>query len=324
MIDTKTKNTSFINLWRYLQDRDIDNAELCLTLNNPELRNIDLFLEKYDVLNNKLDDFSIEQKDELNKLKAKIIEECKENIWFFFREVIRIPNTISKLMGLDTFFESSKFIICPPTYLMIYLYDKGVSFIMNRRNVPEGITTTLKLLTFYHMAFREYDIGRNPLVACIETGNIRSELKKIFEDNYCLNPVSDYADYFYYRTVCYPISTYKEVVTDFKETETFLFFNKFSTMSFCAILDYIKQHDNPIFGCLEFNGENLEDRILSDMDNVLNYDRSHEKCDFLKKSVSSLIQDTYIEKCVVNDEDLIEILSTDIKTTYDHKILFII
>lgn len=72
--DYSTTNKSFLDMHLYLKSINIKNNNFMLSINNKELIDID----PYDP--NISDD-----------IKLKIIDECKKNIYYFLREVVRIP-----------------------------------------------------------------------------------------------------------------------------------------------------------------------------------------------------------------------------------------
>lgn len=82
MIHYSTTNSSFLEMSKNLKRNGIKNNNFMLTLLNPNLEKIDPF-----------DDNPID-------IEKAIIEECKNNFWYFIREVVRIPyedGSINKL-----------------------------------------------------------------------------------------------------------------------------------------------------------------------------------------------------------------------------------
>lgn len=72
--DLKTKNKSFLEMHKKMKSLGIHNNKFMLAIKNKELIGVDPF------------------EDGLSyRVKQSIIEECRENIWYFLREVIRIP-----------------------------------------------------------------------------------------------------------------------------------------------------------------------------------------------------------------------------------------
>lgn len=110
MINTKTQNHSFLRLFYELQDAGFsyEDAGHILTLKNESL----LELNVNDPLNysNHLED---------------IDRECKTNIWFFFREIARLP-----IIGQDDEYDLAlPFHINKLTFKMIWAFNNGIPFI---------------------------------------------------------------------------------------------------------------------------------------------------------------------------------------------------
>ena len=108
----KTTNKSFINMWRYLQRNYVENNLFMLQTNSPDL--VDFSIEKYR---------SFDKDDPMFQIyRSKVIQEAKENIWFYFRELAVMPDETS-ITGYK------RFELTPESMMMIYLYDKNKSFI---------------------------------------------------------------------------------------------------------------------------------------------------------------------------------------------------
>ena len=73
--DYETKNLSFVEMSKYLKGIGIGNHDFMLELHDPSLAGIDPF-----------------DKGLSSYMQKKVIKECKENIWYFLREIVRIPN----------------------------------------------------------------------------------------------------------------------------------------------------------------------------------------------------------------------------------------
>jgi len=82
MINYYTKNTSFIDVCRKLEETGSVGGSELLTLNNEALLHVDPH------------DLSLDQ-----KTQDMVLEEIRENIWYFFREVVRITTPT----GLEMF-----------------------------------------------------------------------------------------------------------------------------------------------------------------------------------------------------------------------------
>jgi hypothetical protein len=139
-------------MWHTLQDLNIENNDFMLELKDESLKEFDISMLQTD--------------DKIMKIKYfdKVREECKNNIWFFFREVVRIYSPVS-LYSKATNMENGRFILNLDNMAMIYLYSKNKSFIFpssgeknwfdsnydTMKNIPMklGTTSTLMLLTLY-------------------------------------------------------------------------------------------------------------------------------------------------------------------------------
>lgn len=74
VIHYETKNKSFLRLAEVYSKMGVSNCAFHLALLQPELKNIDPFDETLPI-----------------DIKAKIVYECKNNFWYYLREVARIP-----------------------------------------------------------------------------------------------------------------------------------------------------------------------------------------------------------------------------------------
>ena len=110
----KTTNKSFINMWRYLQRNHVQNNLFMLQTISNEL--VDFSIEKYNAM---------DREDPMYLIyRSKIIDEAKNNIWFYFRELVVVPDETS-LTGYK------HFELTPEAMAMIYLYDTKKSFALN-------------------------------------------------------------------------------------------------------------------------------------------------------------------------------------------------
>lgn len=76
IIDTKTKNQSFVRLASVYRSMGVKNHAFLLALHDPTLQGVDPYSPT----------LTLEQ-------QLRIALECKENAWYFFREVARVPAT---------------------------------------------------------------------------------------------------------------------------------------------------------------------------------------------------------------------------------------
>lgn len=144
MINKETHNQSFINMWRHLQDMKVENNSFMLELHDESLKNF------------RLEDLATDDKSKRIDLMNRITFECQRNIWFFFRELIRIPNPIA-FHSCQLPVGQINYILNPTELNMIYAYEKGINLITKLDNVPKGIRTTLRLLEFYSHLFGSQD-----------------------------------------------------------------------------------------------------------------------------------------------------------------------
>ena len=83
MYDYNTKNKSFLDVHKQLKKLGIQNNSFFLELQNEELQGVDPY------------DPSLS-----DDIKRLIIKECCNNIFYFLREVIRLPNMAGNSMPL--------------------------------------------------------------------------------------------------------------------------------------------------------------------------------------------------------------------------------
>ena len=122
----KTSNKSFIDMWRYLQRSNIENNLFMLQTHDKNL--IDFSIEKYQSMD--------KDEPEFLEYRARIVNEVRENIWFYFRELVMVPDETS-ITGYK------HFELSPESMMMIYLYTNHKSFI-NLNNDNEFSYFTIK------------------------------------------------------------------------------------------------------------------------------------------------------------------------------------
>lgn len=159
-IALKTENESFIKMWRHLQRNNIENNLFMLKTNDLELK--DFSISKYNNMDRDDPYFPI--------YRNKIVNEVKENIWFYFREIVMIPDENDGYKHFE---------LTPESMMMIYLYDKNKSFI----NIDNHDDICLKFLWNYHRELYGSDI-----VLCNTNENIKSisnDIKKHLSNMDC-------------------------------------------------------------------------------------------------------------------------------------------
>jgi hypothetical protein len=127
MIDKSTKNESFISMWRYLQNLEVDNSYFMLELKNEKLLAVD---NVYDQIRN------------------EIFDEMIENPWYLFRELLRFQSQISKYWSISSFNEE-RFCLTPITTAMIFLYIHKLNFFVITTRKHAGVHSVLHILTLY-------------------------------------------------------------------------------------------------------------------------------------------------------------------------------
>lgn len=126
-IHYETKNKSFIKLAEVYYQMGIENNAFHLSLLNPALRDVDPFDENLPI-----------------ETKAMIVKECKENFWYFLREIIRIPVPGSLV---PTSFEANRANV--GLYWLFHNHVMTLVVILRQT----GKTTTLMALVVYLLNF---------------------------------------------------------------------------------------------------------------------------------------------------------------------------
>lgn len=144
-IDKNTKNLSFRRIYYYIQNNEsCNNYDFLLKTINPELLDFDY------------DEFMSRGDNKANQ-RSIIKNECRENIWFFFREIVRIPNDMNYIYSIPS---NTRYVLNLTEMKMIYAYDNCKGFVTFNPKVNSeenagsgtdiaGITTTLCLLKLY-------------------------------------------------------------------------------------------------------------------------------------------------------------------------------
>lgn len=186
MINTKTTNITFLNMWRYLQDKQVENNSFMLQLNDESLKDF------------KLSDLEIDDKEKRSELIGKVIYECKNNIWFFFRELIKIPNKVAYSCDLINKLKlpSSDYILNIEELKLIYSYENNISVLaqLNPLNLSKGIRTTICLLEIYTILFKRYDLNLYSIFNYYERGNtfkMKYYYKSLIYTNFSIIPNFD-------------------------------------------------------------------------------------------------------------------------------------
>ena len=99
--DYETKNLNFVEMSKYLKGIGIGNHDFMLALHDESLVGVDPF-----------------DKGLSSYTQKKVIKECKENIWYFLREIVRIPYVghSDRILSLNR-----------ATLAAAFLYSNGIS-----------------------------------------------------------------------------------------------------------------------------------------------------------------------------------------------------
>lgn len=148
-----TRNKSFIKLWRRLQDADNEKK---FTSEYPEfiLKQMDETLSQYAATY--FSDAELRSAERLSDDAInRLVNECKDNIWYYFRELCytNILTDDDRRFDDDNEFYKFKrypFIITDKTFLLIYLLDKGCNIIIDANNIPKNeVEEYLTVLTYW-------------------------------------------------------------------------------------------------------------------------------------------------------------------------------
>lgn len=296
MINTNTKNESFIRLWRNLQDRGVDDSTFIFQLNNDALREYhpDMFSQ-------------IDDKEILKRVTLKVMEECRDNIWFFFREALNY-NII------DPFSEQSHHIPYYINYIsmcMIYMYNLGLSFaIPAYKNHSYNILPDLNV--FHTIStLRIYDMMKN--------GSISDAVVLTNDSNHNIHTaiINDSISRIVYMNPRF---------VDFNKISHYAKYNHYTMASLDALS--INLTNNGLLHIhIGLNYNNMKDDSLLNliMDNkrqiIVGYNKDYDMKiipDEINPRISKLISDKYIKEMNLSDIDFTG------KTKYSKDIFYIL
>jgi len=138
MIDYKTTNVSFLAVHEKLKGLGILDNNFMLKLDDTDLQGIDVYA---------LNDHSRICHD----WRAKVIAECKTNIWYYLREVLRIPHQGE---------ESTAFQLERASCATIWCFSKGINLALS---VPRQIGSWMTMdaiLSWVYLTVPESVIGK--------------------------------------------------------------------------------------------------------------------------------------------------------------------
>lgn len=135
-----TKNISFIKTADMLKERGMDHPEYILQVQNPDLMRVE---DLYDYLNN---DALKDDQEEYEQRVLMIEEECKHNVWYFLREVMRIPVSGTAM----DYRNSLQYELRPELVPVIFAYEQNLSFVLDGA-ARSGKSLLLNLLLCHHV-----------------------------------------------------------------------------------------------------------------------------------------------------------------------------
>jgi len=136
MIDITTKNKSFKNVRNELYDAGIENCDFLLKLNDRDLMHIPENPAEWD-----------------KPLREKIAKECKDNFWFFVREIIRIPSELN-IRYKDPYEYCPRFTLRLNTLRLFYAYTENADIIYKTNN-DQSINEAIAILLIYDFIIKE-------------------------------------------------------------------------------------------------------------------------------------------------------------------------
>lgn len=149
-----SKNTSFINMAEYLKNKGIKNYDFMLELKNKDLLNIDPY------------DPNLSE-----QMKMAIVQECKQNPWYFFREVLRIEEMDGNL---------TNFKLNRGNVAMMWLFFKGIDTLTYLSSCTGKTIAGISLVAYVML----FDNGNRAIVGSRRTYNsirLLSRMANIYE-----------------------------------------------------------------------------------------------------------------------------------------------
>lgn len=141
--DRKTENKSFIDMWHHLQRYNIENNIFMLGTRDSML--LEFSMDKWNSFPRATDsDYKV-----IESFRYRLIDEIRENIWFYFREIVFVPDK-------ENPGKFRHFNLTPQTMMMIYLYINNSSYITTEIN--EDILMTQYFLWAYNRHFKNNDM----------------------------------------------------------------------------------------------------------------------------------------------------------------------
>ncbi len=146
MISEKTNNLSFLKMQYNLQDDGCVNFYMINEVNDKSLDGVDVYRHLFEIRND-----SVRKNDFI----FRVMQECRDNIWYFFREVVRIPTQLNKETYIDS--NLAMFPLTPKSAMMIQLYNNEIGFSTYSNTLNYNEVYTMLLLILYKEFFAIYN-----------------------------------------------------------------------------------------------------------------------------------------------------------------------
>jgi len=194
-IDEKTSNKSFLEMSKFLKMAGVKNNLFMLRLSNPALQGVDPFTVK----------------DEATQKLVR--SECMHNIWYFLREVARLPITGSK--------EICKYELNPVGMAIAFCVERKINLYINSSRM-QGRSTTCLLTNIWNkdrpMDF-QYPVAKykDSRMMISRQSDLRKLLPEYLQDYYKYDATSSHSvakTKYFYDIECRDTAEYEKKLTD--------------------------------------------------------------------------------------------------------------
>ena len=146
MISKVTSNISFKNFQYALQDAEIENCFFMNQTFDEKLVDVDVYKTIEALRNNTT---------EKGLFIDRVRRECEKNIWYYFREVARIPDEVHMSINDDT--NLARYPLTEGMAKLIYLYDNGLFPLVLSKEYYDIAYVTLALIAIREEFFIKKD-----------------------------------------------------------------------------------------------------------------------------------------------------------------------
>ena len=144
MISEHTGNISFKQYQYILQDADVENCFFMNETKDKSLVDIDVYEKLFELRNDT---------EARSKFIERVKKECANNIWYYFREVVRIPTEFNVLNNVDM--GLARFPLTDKIARILYLYEKERAMLIPVDDNCKKGTSKLIDMTFAFLAIYE-------------------------------------------------------------------------------------------------------------------------------------------------------------------------